>query len=176
MAPIPRHCNPPYSYKRGPFVLVALRDAQARWLGEDPPVPPEPEPPVPPPTPDPPPPAPEPDPIPPPEPEPVPPPPDDPIPPPPPDDYERDELMWPAPVILVNAKHPQSHRGLYWVKVDDTTMTSWDITSERHLDHTLNERLHERQACVVFCLSTEGEWWSMVQSYVIRRGGVVVPS
>lgn len=168
-----RHYKRFYTFNLGPHMHVVLRRDLAAHVAPDDPVPPPPDDPIPPPPPDPIPP-PEPDPIPPPAPDPVPPPPDDPIPPPPPDDYDFDELFWPGIVILVNAKTPKSHEGLWWVKVTDAKLDNWEIQDERHLDYTLYAKLQERRANVVFCLSVEGRWWDMIEAYVIRRGGIVV--
>ena len=77
-------------------------------------------------------------------------------------------------MILVNAKTPKSHEGLWWVKVTDAKLDNWEIQDERHLDYTLYAKLQERRANVVFCLSVEGRWWDMIEAYVIRRGGIVV--
>lgn len=168
-----RHYNRFYAFNNGPFAHLVMRRTLALHLGEVDPIPPPPDDPIPPPPPDPIPP-PEPDPVPPPEPEPIPPPPDDPIPPPPPDDYDFDEIHYPGFVVLVNAKHAQSHKGLWWFKVDDGILDAWALASERHLDDYLHHHGQERRACYVFCLSKTGGWWEIVRDYVIRRGGIVV--
>lgn len=169
-----RHYNAFYTFNLGNVSHVVLRRALAGRLATEDPIPPPepPDPPVPPP-PDPVPP-PEPDPVPPPEPDPIPPPDPDPIPPPPPEPYDFDELFYAGVVVLIAAKNPKSHEGLWWSKVDDKVLDSWQPVSERHLDHTLWTRLHERRACVCFCLSRTGDWWGFVRDYVIRRGGIVV--
>lgn len=169
-----RHYKPFFTFNIGINSHVVLRRALAGRLATEDPIPPPepPDPPVPPP-PEPVPP-PEPDPAPPPDPEPIPPPDPDPIPPPPPDDYDFDELLYAGVVILANTKAPVSHEGLWWTKVDEATLDGWEIADERHLDYTLHTKLDERRACVVFCLSTQGDWWNMIYDYVIRRGGVVV--
>lgn len=157
----------------GPHMHLVARRDQVAWVAPDDPIPPPPDDPIPPPPPDPVPP-PEPDPIPPPDPDPIPPPPDDPIPPPPPEPYDFDELVWPGVVMLVNAKNPKSHLGLWWVRVTEDKLNNWAIVDEHHLDYTLYAKLTEHRANVVFCLATDSKWWPIIEAYVIRRGGLAV--
>lgn len=166
------HYKPYYAWRLGRNVHTVVEARYLNlYLSEEPddPIPPPPDDPVPPPPDDDPvPPAPEPDPVPEPDDDPVPPPPDDPDPP------DPDELRFPGVLVLGRSTESTlSDRGLYWFKVTDDKMSSWDIESVEHLRLTLLEKVTPWRACVAFDLPLESPFYETAKTFVLTYGGLV---
>jgi hypothetical protein len=55
-------------------------------------------------------------------------------------------------------------------------LDQWQPQTHRHLLEMLGRHATMHRGCVVFCLSTKGNWWDFVaDATAVRCGALVVP-